>query len=284
MTEPLVTPSAPVVPVVVVAAKSTPRYRPKMLKVPAGEPDSVAGPRRVARRLDVEALQIEKGVLYPAMSVRDYLLNVKGYTSKQYSKFMEWAPVAVWDERRTKLQNAVTAELLKRHVDVAAQTQDLFLNVTRLGITRILEMLTKWSVEIYPEYVEVPDPATPGKTKRVRKTSLRSIDVVNCMSAMKHAQDIYRKAMGLHDEADSIAGVIEQMRSLTGEANVTFNQQINVFTGTSKLAPEARKNIQELPYDDILPLIEAKRELRRAVPPKESSLGEVIIHVGAAEE
>lgn len=264
------------------------RYRPRshapMLKPPKSEPESVGGPRRLARKFDIEALQIEKAVLYPSLSVRDYLLRVKGYTPKQYSVFIRWAAIPEWEARREQLQNEITANLLKRHVDAAAAAQDLFINTTRLGLTRVLEMLTKLQVQVVPEYAHVPDPDDPKKTKVVRKFGLRSADLANCMLALRTAQEIYRKAMGLTDESDSVAAVIRQMAELLGTGGVTVNQQTNLFLGASRLPPEAQERMAKFNYEEVLMLIESKREQRVKEGVLPIPLGDVIIHEGAAED
>lgn len=271
--------------VVPVAKKKIKRYKPKMVRrvTGPGEEENVLGPKRIARKIDIDALQIEKGFLYPSISVREYLIRVKEFTPNQYSKFMDWAPLPEWDQKREQLQNAITSELLKRHVDAAAEVQDVFLKTTKLGVARVLELLSKTPVTDRPEYVMVTDPdvapTMAPRQSKVKRYSLRSVDLMNCMQALKIAQEIYRKAMGITDESDSIAAVIEQMSGLAG---ITLNQ-VNIHSTTihSKLSDKAREKIAALDYDGIEAMIAEKRKLKVI---NGNSLGDVIIHEGVDED
>jgi len=233
------------------------------------------GPK-IARIEDLDALMVERGVLFPHASIRDYLINVKGYSESQYHIFMKFAPAMDWDERKRLLQDQITQQLVARHIDGIAEAHDMFLKASKLGIGRALEMLARLQVSDVPVEVEVPDLKNPGKTKVVKKFSLRSVDLLNILSALKSAQEIYRKAMGINDEEDSMVNLMERFRQTVGAQSRLNITQVNVNSGGESKSV----SVEGVDYDDVKLILEALRQAKTESKDEdeEEVAGELIIH------
>lgn len=214
---------------------------------------------KVARLDDVENLQLERGMLYPGMRVYDFLVRVKGYTPNQYKEFMRLVPGADWDKVRDETQSKITARVAERHVDLIAESEDLFLRTAKIGITRIVEMLTKLKISDIPEFVVIADPRT-GNKKTYKKLHLRSVDIANCMAALENGMKIYRSALGLSEEGEGLKYVMDQLRDLLAGSGVNLTQiTVNQGPKPINLGQEKISDIAENDYDRLFQLIEMKR-------------------------
>lgn len=222
--------------------------------------------RKLAREDDIEQLQIERGMLYPGLKVYEFLVDIKGYTSNQYKEFMRLSSGADWDKVRDETQSRITARVAERHVDLIAESEDLFLRTAKIGITRIVEMLTKLKVTEVPEFVLIEDPITKKK-KQYKKNNLRSVDIANCMSALENGMRIYRTAMGLSDEAEGLKFVMGQLRDMLAGSGVNLTQ-VTVNTGPKPEGTGQEKIIElaENDYDGLFRLIEMRRQIDSKEP------------------
>jgi len=88
----------------------------------------------------------------------------------------------------------------------------------------------------------------------------RSIDLLNVMSAIEKAQQIYRRSMGFPNDEGGMAQILEKV------ALIQNNTQIIVHEGDRPVVEKSEKEkaIDELSYDDIMEFVEFRREQKKA--------------------
>lgn len=200
----------------------------------------------------VEVLIVEWAFFYGNHSPSSFL-EFKGYSPGQIANIFRCVPASEWHGKRETAQNRVTETLVKRHVDIIAAVQEEHIKSSKLILAKAVKLLADGDVEYM-------DPETGKKKKRW----LRSIDLLNASSSIEKAQKIYRTAMGLpNDEAGmsqilstlqkiQTASEIAAMKPQGGDTHI-HNTQVNVTTVQGKTP-------HELTHDDILLMIEARRE------------------------
>jgi hypothetical protein len=220
---------------------------------------------------DVEILVMEWAFFYSNHSPTAYILDVKSYSETQRQHIFRILPAEEWPKRRQMAQDKLTGELVKRHIDKLAEVQDQHINASKLGLAQAVRMLAEGKTEVMRGK---DGKVVLDKDGNPRFKTFRSIDLLNCMSAIEKAQAIYRKAMGLpNDEGglQQILNKLERMREVP-TFNITTNIQQN--TQVNQVAVSAPKNPTDLSYDDIMLLIEAKREQKAKAALTENVLDE----------
>lgn len=206
----------------------------------------------------LDALQIEWVLSYSHHSIHHFLTKIKGYSTSRYQKFLKDSPAIEWEARKVTLRRDITANLVKTHVDFIAENQDFFLRTAKIGLTRIIELLTKLKVTEVPEFEVIKDPLDSTRNIAIKKNSLKSTDVANCMNALKSGLEVYRKAIGIESESESLAMVLREIRSHSGDNISVNNYNIN-------LGPQPETKGQEMiadaSYEELYQMIEMKRKI-----------------------
>ena len=168
-------------------------------------------------------LQLEWATDYPTLSIRDFLMGRKGFTERRYRHIISNAPACNWRLRREEIQNQITFKKLERHVEEAADMHRNYFSASKLTLARSIEFLNS------------------GKPSR-------STDILNCAKAIETSQKIFLSSMGIADGQGIVQIHQQQVVNMTKEPS-----QITV-------SPDVER---QLTYDDIMALIELKREQKR---------------------
>jgi len=159
---------------------------------------------------------------------------------------------ASWYREKDALKDSVTETLVKRHVDLVAETQENHIKGSQLTLAMAMDML-----------------ANGPKTKDGKdRMSLRSVDLLNCATAIEKAQKIYRTAIGFGDDEGGLKQILEaiQRNGLT-QVNIQNNTTINEAPSPDlDLTPEERAKrdkIATMSYEDLTEIIEFRREQRK---------------------
>lgn len=207
---------------------------------------------------DTEILIMEWAFFYPNHSPTAYLTDVKGYAETQKNHIFRVVAPGDWPARRQMAQDKLTGELIKRHVDTMAKVQDEHISASKLGLARAVQMLASGNTELIKKDGKVVlDAAGNPKFKQ-----FRSVDLLNCMTAIEKAQNIYRRAMGLPNDEGGLQQILNKLERMREAPQVNFNltqnTQINQSQTNVQVVPPTQPT--DLGYDDIMLLIEAKRE------------------------
>ncbi|MCX6125342.1 MAG: hypothetical protein NTV34_11445 [Proteobacteria bacterium] len=119
-------------------------------------------------------LMIEWASSSPNTSVRDFVVNQKGFTPRQYKHIMARTPVSDWRCRREEIQNQVAAQKISRHIDEAVELNAQFVKAARLSLARSLDQIIRFD-------------AVPS----------RSTDLLNLIKGIEFSQKIFNSAMGI---------------------------------------------------------------------------------------
>lgn len=202
---------------------------------------------------DVEILMMEWAFFYPNHSVTSYIQDIKGYSPTQMKDLSRLVPFEQWGDRRKEAQDKLTETLVRRHIDLMASVQDQHISASKLGLAQAVKMLAGGSTEILrdKEGKAIVDSAGNPRFK-----SLRSIDLLNCMSSIEKAQQIYRRAMGLPNDEGGLQQILNKLERIRETPTTTLNLTQNIQQNNTAVQIQ---NPTDLSYDDIMLLIEAER-------------------------
>jgi len=204
----------------------------------------------------VEVLVLEWAFFYGNHSPSGYL-EFKGYSPGQIANIFRVIPATDWYPKRETAQNRVTENLVKRHVDIMAAVQDEHIKSSKLSLAKAVKMLADGDVEW-----------TDSDGKK-HKRFLRSIDILNCTSAIEKAQKIYRTAMGLPNDEAGMQQILKTLQNIEIQSQIAASRpleqevhlhQTNIQVNQTNVDAAQGKTPHELTHDDILIMIEARRE------------------------
>lgn len=162
---------------------------------------------------------------------------------------------AAWYREKEATWNAITKGMVKKHVDLVVEVQETHIQGSKLTLAKAMDMLANG-----PEYFD----KTTGEKKRGQ---LRSIDLLNCATALEKAQKIYRTAMGLGNDESGLKQILETLqRSGLTQINIQNNTTINEAAKEPDLPPEEqamRDKMQKMSYEDLVEIIEWRREQKK---------------------
>ena len=200
---------------------------------------------------DVELLKIEWAIKYPNMPPMDWLIDIKGYAPDQARLIQQTSPIKHWHIEKDKILDKITETTVKRHIDLIAEVQEQHVAASKLGLARAIEMLSKNGVQMRSK--------KDGKTITM---PLRTVDLLNVMSSIEKAQQIYRRAMGLPNEEGGLAQILEKVQSITVQQNIqnnTITNNTQIVSENTTVTPELA---EKLDYDTVMEFIEHRRELK----------------------
>jgi hypothetical protein len=231
-------------------------------------------------RYESDILKVEWAVKWPNIPPMTFLMEKKFLNHRQADLLIQsGGGVGEWHAEKGKILDKLTEGVVKRHIDLIAEVQETHIKASKIGLAKAVEFLTKMNMEpargkdgkiIMDHSKDHPRPVYKG---------MRSIDLMNCMSAIEKAQQIYRRALGLPNEEAGLQQVLEKIQQMQ-----VHNTQINI--GSMAVAPipdsderkDLKKKVEELSYDDILTFIQAKRADRKAI---EAQKVDIVSHADA---
>ncbi|MDZ4661051.1 MAG: hypothetical protein SGJ18_05470 [Pseudomonadota bacterium] len=176
----------------------------------------------------IHDLQFEWASNHANKSVRDFLINVKGFTPRRYRYVMQQAPALQWNTRRQELQNNVLSAKQDALLQDALETNNQIFKTAKLGAA-----LTMRDLSVKGE-----------------KGRLSSKELVDYMRSLETTQTVAMKALGIAPE-------IERRTAQTSEPCSPIH---------SCEPPRDLKSdplVDQFTYDDVITLIEIKREWKQ---------------------
>lgn len=224
----------------------------KLRIIPSGavvETTAVEWEEREAKILKMEWVFESKG-----MAPNTWLQEAKGFSDARSKSLVEASGgAASWYTEKEKLKNSVTETLVKRQVDLIAETQDTHITGAKLTMAKAMDMLAHG-----PEAI---DKKTGAKTR----WSLRSVDLLNCATAIEKAQKIYRTAIGFGSDEGGLKQILEAIQR-TGLTQINIQNNTTIEHSEPDLPPEElamRDKMTKMSYEDLVEIIEWRREQKR---------------------
>jgi hypothetical protein len=198
---------------------------------------------------DAHILMMEWAWKFPELTPTQFLITRRFYSERQAEEIIRVSGgTRLWDTEKNKVLDKISETVIKRHIDKIVETNDQHIAASKLGMAKAIEMLTKLNIVVELD-----------KDGKVNKKTMRSIDLVNCMNAIEKAQIIYRRAMGIPNDESGIAQVLEKVAQVT----VNNNVQVNNTVVQAPQKSELQKKLEQLDYDDVMEVIEMRREAKK---------------------
>ena len=211
-------------------------------------------------RHEVELLQTEWAVKHPNMPPTRWLQEIKMYSSGQATVILNEVPAVHWKDAKDSVLNALTESVVKRHIDLIAEVQETHIKASKLTLAKAVEMLSK--MQLHPMKDKKGKVVLDDNGKPYYK-GFRSIDLLNCVSAIEKAQMIYRRSMGLGNDEGGFSQILEKldrMKEAQNQTNIQINQTVVAPPGG-----ELAEKVKALGYEEVLEFIEYRREQRKAL-------------------
>lgn len=160
---------------------------------------------------------------------------------------------ASWYAEKEKIKDQVVKTITKRHVDLVVEVQESHIAGSKLTLAKAMDMLAN-GTEKYDR-----------ETKTNVRVPLRSVDLLNCATALEKAQNIYRKAIGLGNEEGGLKQILEAIQHANGMTQINI-QNNTTIEAAEDLPPEElamREKMQKMSYEDLVEIIEWRREQKR---------------------
>jgi hypothetical protein len=215
----------------------------------------------IAKASGVDRVQHEASILVTEWAIRGdgktphQFLDSRGYSDHQIRAIFKIMPAPDWHSKRELLQNQVTETVVKRHVDLIAEVQETHIKASKLGLAKAIELMSKgqqWKQNGKPVLDKDGNPI---------KVDLTPAGLLDCMSSVEKAQQIYRRAMGLPNEEAGLKQVLDAVATISGPTNIQNN--LNVTINQDPERKEFEEKVSKLTYDDVIELIRHKREMKR---------------------
>lgn len=215
---------------------------------------------RAMYELDAEMLKYEWVVKFPTMEPRVWMRDIKGLSHAQAKRLFEvGGKEGGWNEAKVHVLDRMTQSVVKRHIDQMAEVQEMHIKASKIGLAKAVEMLTKLQIE--PAKDKSGKIIRDGDNKVVYR-GFRSIDLLNSLSAVEKAQQIYRRAMGLPNEEAGLAQILDKVNLHFNQTNIQNNVQMTP-AAPDPVQAKMRKLAEDLNYDQILEFVEFRREQKK---------------------
>jgi hypothetical protein len=206
---------------------------------------------------DIEILVTEWAFFFPNHLPKQFLMDCKGYSVSQADSILGQYPALQWHPKREAAVDKLTEGLVRRHVDKMAEIQEQHISASKLGLAQAIKMLASGGTELLKDKDNKIQLDANGNP---RYKQFRSFDLVNCMTAIEKAQHIYRRAMGLPNEEGGLQQILNKVEKMQELRHQTLNVQINQIRTE---ASDGKPTVADLSYEDIMMLIEAKRDQKK---------------------
>lgn len=171
----------------------------------------------------IQDLQFEWASNFSSRSVRDFLINIKRYSPRQYRYLMFKAPHLEWKTKRQEVQNNVLSAKHDALIRDALETNNQIFNTAKLGVALVVK-------------------AIADKNEIGRLTSK---ELLEYMRTIETTQTIAIRAFGMSPEINTKSSASPGVGQVSKDSD----------TSTSK--------VDEMSYEDVMILIDVKREMRR---------------------
>lgn len=212
-------------------------------------------------RHDANVLRLEWAIKFPLLTPIEYLTGEKGYSVYQAQRILEVSgSIDEWIDEREKIVNGITETMVKRNIDKIVEMKEMFLGASKIALTKSIEMLSR--LQIDPVRDEDGKLMIDPKTKKPVYRGFRSIDLLNCVSAIEKANSIMERVSGVKPELG-----LEQVKQLL-EQNKQQSIQVNIQNNSVTLTTEEPKKnkleefVEKLSYDEMQEIIREKRRMR----------------------
>ena len=118
-------------------------------------------------------LQLEWATEYPSLSIRDFLIEKRGFTDRQYRFILSRAPAEEWKKGREEIQNRMGSQKIDGFLADMRKTQGTHSRASHLALARSVGLLAK--------------------------KELKPTDLLNCIRSVEVAQRIFHTAMGIRE-------------------------------------------------------------------------------------
>ena len=183
-----------------------------------------------------------------------WLEAVKGYSTAQAKRIIEFEGYSGWKEKRLQFKNQALENFTARSVDTLVEFQDYIRKGAKLNLVRAMEMLSTPVKRIDP---------TTGKWL----PGLTSMDLKNCMNTINEAHGTVLRAMGIHPKEEiGIKVIFDQLKTIqvnqlkegTAGGAKTFDE-----TGTEVVTPTDDPRMQTMTNEEMWAMIEVLRNQRK---------------------
>lgn len=199
---------------------------------------------------EVSILMTEWAISGADLSPTQWLREIKGYSASQSDALvLAGGKASEWKKKRNSITSQISEKIIKRHVDLLVEMQDTFIKASKLGLANAVKQMSE------PKMVFEKDPLT-GKIRR--KEGLSPKENLDCLNAIKSAQEIYRKALGLGECDGGLQEVLTQLERVKQEPTIQ-KEEIE----PESISGVADPRFETLTYDDIFDLVEFRREQKR---------------------
>ena len=96
---------------------------------------------KFATLTNFEILIVDWSVNFGAKSVRAYLIEIKGFSQRQYEHAIAQCSVAQWEARRREIINKMTEELLDDHTASIKELNESHILAAKLGLAKAMSFL-----------------------------------------------------------------------------------------------------------------------------------------------
>jgi len=179
----------------------------------------------------IPALQLEWAIKYNTRSIRNYLIEVKGLTERQYRYVLKKAALDSWILKRTQIETKAQAIHIESYLDKVMKTTDNHLKAANLTLMKITSQIANYN------------PARQNPSTLLHLTR-----------ALAEAQSVAFKALGMDDQTvrRTFTAKEESFKNLKTAEPISEFEKINNAAA-------------RLDYDDIVDMLKATRVKRKAL-------------------
>lgn len=177
----------------------------------------------------IPKMQIEWATKYSHSSIRNYLIEVKGLTERQYRYILKKAPLKTWATKRQSIEAKTEEAQIETYVERVSKTAENQIRSANLAFLKITNQIAKY------------DPIKHNSTA-----------LLNLSKALREAQDVAFKALGLTEDS------MRRVYALN-EENYQNLKQVNTASKVDQINAAAAR----LDYEDIVDLLKAQSARRK---------------------
>lgn len=171
----------------------------------------------------IPELQIEWATKHPNLSVRGFLIDIKGFSPRQYRHIISKAKLLSWTIRKEEIQNGVASATIGATINLAVKSHEQYYKSSQLNLIQLTKQICKFDT-------------SNGKSE----------DLLNLTKALSLNQNIAFTSLGLPN-GSGIKEILEKLDCDQSKKNLDIEN--------SSAAAAASK----LSYDDIVDLLKERR-------------------------
>jgi hypothetical protein len=180
----------------------------------------IFGRNQVSSR--IADLQVEWATSHQDISIRNFLIEKKKFSERQYRYILSKAPAITWEATSTEINNQLSVEKIRNHLEEAVRILGLSGKVAEIVFHRALGQLSRLKDELTPS------------------------ELLALVSTVEKSQKVYVEAMG--SDTYHAATRFAQVKELTKEPTQTSPD------------PQTETEQTQFNFDELQELIALKRE------------------------